>query len=416
MYDKEALEEFTTACGLKRYRVPVSDPALNRHRFISSDTPEFTLHKAALQEKLWVALAEQRAEEKRRRLGLEMNGKRSDLTARQKQKIAEDRTVMAREEFSHTFNTLEYGLQHPLDFNWDFFRTSMPFSVPRPSVSAGKEPTPPIYPREPQRTDFAYTPKYEAMDVLRPGRKQQKDKEAQERFREAHKHWQRLCGRMKYIYDEQMADHTRKLRQATENLPKELAAWEQAKAEYEQIQEMSMSIVQAKEEALAQHDPHAVLDYFDMALATSSYPAAFPHSFEMDYKPATQRLIVDYLLPSLKALPRLVTVVYNEVTDSFSDQIITVEQQAALYTKLFYEIPLRTFQELFSLDTSDALQSIRFRGYLFLEQAGAERTNLPPTCIVDVKAERSVFTGIGLRESDAISTFEKLGGVIHSLV
>lgn len=414
MYDIEALEEHTTPCGHRRFRLPVLDTSLNRHRFISSDTREFACHKAALQASLWATLGEQRAAARRKRLGLEMNGKRADLKARQKQTIAEERTALARHEFSWAYDVLALALRTPLQYSWDFFRQQSNFIVPRPEVTGGKEPTPPIYPREPQKDDFAYTPKYEAMDALRPSRKQQKDQEAQTRFVQAHQQWQQLCARMQSVYKEQIAIYTHNRQQLLSSQEAQLKNWEKAREEHVRMQAASIEMVSAKEEAFKQGEPNAVLDYFDMALALSPYSPCFPHSFESDYRVESQRLVVDYLLPTLKALPRLVTVVYNENTDSFSDQIITDEQQTALYAKLFYEIPLRTFHELFSVDTAETLKAIRFRGYLFLEDN--QDSNVPPFHVVDVLAHRDKFLQLNLAEQTPVQVFESLGGVINSLV
>ena len=371
------------------------------------------MHKASLQETLWASLAEQRAVIKRKRLGLEMNGKRADLKPRQKQKIAEERTSLARQEFSLAYDVLALALKNPLQFSWDFFRVKPPFSQPKPVVSGGQVPTEPIYPREPQKTDFAYTPKYEAMDALRPGRKQQKDQAAQERFVQAHLQWQQLCARMQSVYKEKLAIYSQQHQQTLANQQQQLEAWEKAREEYEKMQATTMEMVAAKEEAYQSGEANAVLDYFDMALAVSPYSALFPHSFESDYRVESKRLIIDYLMPGLKALPRLVTVVYNEINDSFSDQIITAEQQTALYAKLLYEIPLRSFHELFALDTAETLKSIRFRGYLFLDENKDSGT--PPFRVVDVCAKRKTFMAVNLEEQAPMEVFEALGGEIYSL-
>lgn len=413
MYAIDALEEYTTPCGHKRFRMPVLNSILNRHRFISSDTPEFTLHKVSLQESLWATQGEQREVAKRKRLGLEMNGKRADLKARQKQKIAEERTALARQEFSWAYDVLALALKNPLEFSWEFFRAKPPFSLPKPVVSGGKKPSEPIYPREPQKTDFAYTPKYEAMDTLRPSRKQQKDQEAQARFVHAHQQWQQLCTRMQSVYKEQMAIYTQQHEKILASQKKQLEDWERARESYQKMQETTLDMVAAKEEAFVQGEANAILDYFDMAMAVSPYSPLFPHSFESDYRVESKRLVVDYLLPTLKALPRLVTVVYNENTDSFSDQIITAQQQTALYAKLLYEIPLRTFHELFALDTAETLKSIRFRGYLFLEE-NKEKPE-PPLRVVDVLADREAFLAMNLAEQAPMEVFEALGGEIYSL-
>mgnify|MGYP000157573907 CR=1 FL=1 len=159
--------------------------------------------------------------------------------------------------------------------------------------------------------------------------------------------------------------------------------------------------------------PHAVLDFFDMALAWTPYPSCFPHSFEMDYDARNRVLLVDYLLPPLKVLPRLAKVTYNENDNAYHEIVLGDDERNALYARLLHEIPLRTFHELFTIDASVSLAAVHFRGYLFLAENKAQPK--PPACVLQVKVDRSVFASIDLYHSDVITVFEELGGVIQPL-
>lgn len=414
MYNNSEIEAYTTPSGLKRYRLPVFCAQMNKHRNISSDTPEFAVHKATLQEIIWAEQWQERASIKHKKLGLEMNGKRSDLKARQKHKIAEGRTSIAQMELHAVYNLLAWSLEASADFDWGFFERCAEYPFPKPLLTEG--PTPPakpFLPREPHPTDSVFQPKVETIDKLRPGRRQQKEQEAYARFEAAHIQWERMCARIKYAYQQQMLQYKNTVDAIKTQHDQQVQTWEQGNAAYIREREACVGMVEHKKAAYLEHEPNAVLDFFDMALAHSVYPACFPHSFEMDYYGNKRALVIDYLMPPLRALPRLARVVYNEEDDSFHDIILTDGERNSLYARLLHELPLRVFYEMFGADTAVALSAIVFRGFIFLDEN--KDSGKPPTRIVEVQIDRAAFAATDFFHGDSSVIFEDLGGIIHSL-
>lgn len=414
MYDKSTVNTYTTPSGLKRYRLPVQCAQMNKHRNISSDTPEFAIHKATLQEMIWADQWQERAALKHKKLGLEMNGKRSGLKVSQKHKIAEGRTNIAQYELNAAYNVLAQRLEAGANFDWEFFKSCAEYPFPKPELNdLPPPPARPLLPREPSPTDSTFQPKLEAMDSLRPGRRLQKEQEARARFEAVHAQWERMCAQIKHAYQQQLLQYKSTVDARKAQHERQVQAWEQGNAVFMREREACIRMVEHKKAAYLEHEPHAVLDYFDMALAHFSYPFCFPHSFELDYYVNNRALIIDYLMPPLRALPRLARVLYNEEDDLFHEIILTEGERNSLYARLLHELPLSVFYELFAVDTAVALAAIGFRGYIFLDEN--KDSGKPPTRVVEVQIDRATFAATDFFHGDSSLIFEDLGGVIHPL-
>ena len=386
----------------------------HKHRNVSSDTPEFAVHKAVFQEVLWHAQHEHLATVKRKKLGLEMNAKRPEVTPRQKKKIAEGRTELAQQEMKHAYKVLENALRQPPKFTWDTLKKYPDFPMPRPGDAVLPEPPEkPILPREPHITDAAFQPKLDPMDRLMRSKREQKEREARKHYEAAHTQWKQLAQRVQTLYQEQLAEYKQKVQVIRENSKRELTRWEQEKERYYRDREKCAQIVEAKKIAFSKNDPHAILDYFDMVLAFSNYPSSFPQSYELDFDVDGKLLVVDYLLPPLKALPRLSEVTYDKDADAFCESVLDEDTRDGLYAQLLHEIPLRTFHELFSADNVDAVACVQFRGYLHLQQGPG--SGGAPTCILAVYADRPTFTSVDLAQCDPCDLFEAMGGTIQAV-
>lgn len=414
MYDKSAIEEFTTSSGLKRYRLAVVNTQLNKHRYISSDSPEFAVHRATLQEMLWAEQWRIRARLKHKKLGLEMNGKRQDLKVRQKIKIAEGRTSIAQYELATSYNLLARSLEAPLDFDWEFFKKCPEYPVPTPAQpDYPSPPEKPALPREPKITDSVFQPKLESMDKLVHSRRVQKEEAARNYYESAHRQWEQMCLRIRRVYQQQYLQYKNSVEGLNADYQRKIQDWEQAKSEYQRAREACIKHVEHKKAAFLEHEPNAVLDYFDTALSCSRFPSFFPHSFEMDYLASNRMLVIDYLMPPLRILPRLARVVYHEENDLFHEIILSEEERNLLYARVLHELPLRVFHEVFNSDSAVSLASIRFRGYIFLEEG--KEAGKAPSKIVEVRTDRASFAATDLYHGDPAVIFEEMGGIIHPL-
>jgi hypothetical protein len=413
MYDESAIEVFTTPSGLKRYRLPALYTQLNKHRNIASDTPEFAVHKAVFQEILWKAQHEHFVTVKRKKLGLEMNAKRPDVTSRQKRKIADNRTELAQQELTYAYNALANALRHGPKFSWDILKKFPDYPKPRPNEpQIAPPPDKPQLPREPQITDTIFQPKLDPMDRLMRSKREQKENEARIHFESAHTQWEQLAQRVRRLHQEQTIQYKQNLQAVRGKYQLEIKRWEQEKERYYRDREKCSQIVESKKIAFTKNDPHAILDFFDMVLAFSNYPPLFPQSYEIDYDEGKRELVIDYLLPPLKVLPRLQAVNYDKDADAFYESVLEEDERNQKYAQLLHEMPLRNFYEIFTADKSETVAAVQFRGYLYLQQDA--KSGGTPSCVLAIRAERDSFLTLNLAECDPLDAFTELGGTIQA--
>ena len=97
-----------------------------------------------------------------------------------------------------------------------------------------------------------------------------------------------------------------------------------------------------------------------MVLSQSQYPHYFPQSFDLDYNPTNNILIVDYELPAIGRIPTLKEVKYIRSRDEFDEKQISQSQLNKLYDGILYQITLRSIRELFTADESNSIFVIVF--------------------------------------------------------
>jgi restriction system protein len=393
--------------------MPVRYPALNKHRVITSDMPMFVVHKAAKQLALWSAQWERRSELKRRRLGLEMNAKRPDLRPVHKRKIAESRTALAREDLAPLTNIFKEALARPVSAKWDDFKAYPDFPKPLPDPPQWPTaPEMPARPREPQPTDEAFLPQLDSIDKVVKGRREEKEAIARHHYQTVHRQWEDICHRINHVHQEQLRQYNQALNVLKGQYDRTVQAWQQARQKYLAEREQCRPLIDAKGQAWLLGEPYAVLDYCDLLLSHSPYPDFFPQAYDLDYFPKQKGLLIDYLLPPLRVLPRLDSVEYSETTDSFREVLLTDEQRNAIYAELLYEVPVRTLYEIFSGDRANAIEYVRFLGYIFVEEHPS--TNAAPACILSMETSKSEFLGADLASLGAAECFERNGGQFHS--
>ncbi len=413
MYDEKELEVFRSDSGLERYRMPLRFTALNKYRVITSDMPLFVVHKAAHQLGRWVSQWEYRTDLRKRRLGLEMNAKRDDLKPSQKRKIADSRTALAQEDITPLRTVLASALSREPSFNWDMLKTIPEYPFPAPEAPQWPaKPAMPALPREPQRTDEAYLPQLDAMDKVVKSRREEKERAAMVKYEAAHRQWGEICQRINQVHQEQLRQWGHAVKVLKDRHDQETHLWSLGHQKFMLEREQCKPLVEAKRQAYMIGDPYSVLDYCDMLLAWSPYPDFLPQAFDLDYFPEQKGLLVEYLLPPLRVLPRLNTVEYNEATDSFRETLLTDEQRTVMYADLLNEIPLRSLYELFTGDKAGAIQMIRFDGYIFLDEQ--PNSGAPPSCVLTIETGRDAFMSLDLAHTPPAESFEQIGGIFHS--
>ena len=177
----------------------------------------------------------------------------------------------------------------------------------------------------------------------------------------------------------------------------------QFKAQYEQqvVAERERVTLQHAEIDSFHHDlivaaPQAIVDYFTMVLAASSYPTDFPQHVKLAYVPESKQLVVEYDLPSFEVVPALSAYKYVKARDSVTETARPAAQRKALYASIITQVTLRTLYELFKADRLGHIDMIVFNGYVDSIDRGTGRSIR--TCLITVRTSRDIFTKLNLSQ------------------
>ena len=132
------------------------------------------------------------------------------------------------------------------------------------------------------------------LDRLFPSRKTKKVAQAQTLYEADHARWE---SKVKAI-DAAYAKASAEFEEATKK-------WKTDKAAFLEAQRKRNEEIDAHRVAYLSKQPEEIVDYCDLVLSGSEYPETFPKSWQLEYRPDTRMLLVEYSLPNADAIPRL---------------------------------------------------------------------------------------------------------------
>ena len=404
--------EVSTARGI-RYDVVVVHKGLMKNRFISSTDLGIAQQKVSAQVRVWDELWKKQVEK-----GKEAQKKEKlRLDKEEKKALAASKTDEALRAIDNVRDTLKRTLSVNDAIEWNSLKEDSKFNQLKPEK---KTVSPPVFkkiPKEPISTYSQYIPKLNFFDKLIPSKKQEKIEASKALFRRDHSRWEEAkksieseIARINQEYENQCVGAEAEHEVA-------LWKWEEEKQAFLKGQAEANAAIDARKEQYEQKVPEAIIDYCDMVLSNSQYPESFPKEWELDYKPTTKILLVEYRLPSIEDLPRVKEVKYIQSRDEFMDVSLSESELLRIFDDLIYQVALRTLHELYEADTIKALASIVLNGWVKSVDKRTGREICP--CIISVQASREEFLSLNLEKVEPKTCFKALKGVgsskLHSL-
>lgn len=367
------------------WQIEVRHDGLNKYRLVRGSDRYVVEQKAAAQRAAWNEMWAKRQYAE--------NRKEAIRSKEEKKALANDRT----EDAQNALAALEQTLAHTLQVNdaiaWESLLDKAPYPHSRPS-----RPKLADAPAEPSISDPKYKPELNILDKLFASRRDLKLRKAEALFSADHGAWETR----KSAVEEQNRGSENKYINA-------IAVWEKAKAEHEQHQSATNKRICEQKDRYLQKDVGAVTDYCEMVLRNSEYPDYFPQEWDLEYRPESRLLLVDYSLPDIETIPSVKAVKYVASTDDFVDVNLSDTELNRLYDGLLYQIALRTIHELYEADTVDALRAIVFNGYVSCVDKSTGLTVNP--CIMSVQASKDEFLAFDLSNIDPKACFRRLKGI-----
>lgn len=256
------------------YHVTVRHEGLGKYRLIRGAERNVVEAAAHAQQRAWneqyakkLEVAERRRERDERKQELEDSLREAD-----------ERTREALEAIEEFRSLLAATLRVDDRIDWDKLKQPQPFSQPRPQ----ERPYLPI-PQEPQPEEFRYRPQLGLIDKFLRSSAEKKQQAAHALFQADHAKWQ-----------ERVASLQATNQKIYETNVREFEDWQQRAADYETARGKHNDTIERRRTDYQALNPEAILDYCDLVLSESKYPECCPQNFELDYRPATKALVVEY--------------------------------------------------------------------------------------------------------------------------
>jgi restriction system protein len=181
------------------------------------------------------------------------------------------------------------------------------------------------------------------------------------------------------------------------------------KKEFECAQDQYNNKIDRLREESIEGSIRATEEYFSAALGSSDYSDSFPHEWQLEYRPETKMLVIEYALPAPNDLPRVESYRYIKARDTIETKYLSDAKKKNLYNSVIYQICLRTIYELFSSDIDCILESVVFNGYVTSPNpaTGHDETKI----ITSISTVRDSFSHLNLAHVDPKATFKLLKGV-----
>ena len=154
----------------------------------------------------------------------------------------------------------------------------------------------------------------------------------------------------------------------------------------------------------------AVAEYFSIVLESSEYPDSFPKEFRIAYVPASKQLVVEYLLPTLEAVPAVSEYSYLKTKDEVREKARTKTDTKRLFNHAITATVLRTLSEVFSADTADVVTACVINGIVDTVDPATGQHVRP--CLVSVRATRDQMQEIVLDRVDPAACLKGLGAAV----
>lgn len=400
------LQEKVSTRGNYSYSLELWHSGLNKHRIIRGESVSIVKMKASLQISEWDerwAVVESRDQA------------RADKTATKLQlaenkALAAERTQEAQQELDQLGGLLKATLDIDDTLNWDDLKDKTPFPEHKP-VKPKSSPPPAMrkVPMEPAAQDYKYRPKLGILEWIIPSRKARVKASCQLAFDVDRANWLAQKAQVQQSYDAALRAHADAIEQASNSFKKETEEWDARRNQYNLGKAEEHAQVDAKRAAYEALDPEAIIEYCDLVLSSSDYPAYLPQEFDLDYDADGKMLVVDYKLPAPDDLPRLKSVKFVPAREEFEEQNISDAQAQKLYDDVLYQITLRTIHELFEATKIEALEAVVVNGIVTaLDRTTGKHVT---ACVLSLSAKRDEFMAINLAFVDPKACFKSLKGV-----
>ena len=331
---------------------------------------------------------------------------------------AEEKTKEAEEQIKQLETLLEQTINVNDAVNWEELKNHRPFKEVSPEnylqtrldkitkpIKAGHIPVP----QEPLQTDSEFQPQFNFLEkyLFKSWQQKKIDKSIQD-FKKSHSNWLAEKARIEKQnkdniekYEQDTISYNKEIQRTKEQNRDEVIEWEKRKEQYYKDQSDFNNKINLMREEYLQKKPHSIIENCDLVLNNSKYPDYFPKTYELDYNPDKEYLIIDFCLPQIESLPRTKSVKYVKTEDNFKETSISNTALNQLYSSVIFQVAIRTVHEIFEADVVNAISALCFNGYV---------DNDKKEYIISYQTDKETFNKLNLKGLDCKETIKNYKG------
>ncbi|MCB0397452.1 MAG: 3'-5' exonuclease [Flavobacteriales bacterium] len=331
---------------------------------------------------------------------------------------AEEKTKEAEEQIKQLETLLEQTINVNDAVNWEELKNHRPFKEVSPEnylQTRLDKITKPIkaghitVPKEPLQTDSEFQPQFNFLEkyLFKSWQQKKIDKSIQD-FKNSHSNWLAEKARIEKQnkdniekYEQDTISYNKEIERTKEQNRDEVIEWEKRKEQYYKDQSDFNNKIDLMKEEYLQKKPHSIIENCDLVLNNSTYPDYFPKTYELDYNPDKEHLVIDFCLPQIESLPRTKSVKYVKTEDNFKETSISNTALNQLYSSVVFQVAIRTVHEIFEADVVNAISTVCFNGYV---------DNDKIEYIISYQSDKETFNKLNLKGLDCKETIKNYKG------
>lgn len=318
------------------------------------------------------------------------------LKAQKQLKNLKEKAHLMNQDLNEKFDSIRNILQQTLDIDdtidWNSLKSKKVFDLRKP-----KKPKLETIP-ELNRNNTRYLPSFDFWDNIFKSRKTKKIKLCENRLKHDLAEYHEKLSELKNNFESKLLSYKN-----------DVLIWESKKNDFEQQKSKSNSKIDELKSQYFSKNLTSIIEYCDLVLSNSNYISEFPQSFELDYVPDNQHLIVEYWLPEPEDIPKVKDYKFIASKKEIKEYPLPETIRKKMYDQALYQISLRSVHELFEADSANAIDIITFNGRVnFINKANGKKET---ACILSLQAGKKEFSDIDLANVEAKACFNALKGV-----
>lgn len=288
------------------------------------------------------------------------------------------------------------------------------FNDKNPEPIEPKMPEPPTLleiPPKPNPLDNKYLPKLGLTDKMFSSRKQNILAEADSLYKNDYKKWEEQKSKIEDDNKKIQSVHLTKInlmqKEYEQKYDQWYIGWEKVfnqQKKFRNDYELKVAEVVEKYCELILLQSHQKLDFYEKKIF-------------LKYTPDTSILFIEYHLPDRNSLTNIKEIKYVSARDEFEEVSFTENALNKRYEDVLYEITLRSLNELFLTDKSNAIDSIIFNG--IVESTDPSTGQKINPCIISISVSKQKFLSLNLKGVILKDCFRGLKGIsaaqLHTL-